>query len=87
MKKMENYFKEIEKELEQKFKFEKIEIIDNSHKHKGHRFFSKDKYHLHLKIQSLYLKSITRLSAQKIIMSTLKDDLKTKIHALEISID
>jgi|TARA_Y100000741_G_scaffold335814_1_gene294007 BolA protein len=87
MKKMENYFKEIEKKLEQKFKFEKIEIIDNSHKHKGHRFFSKDKYHLHLKIQSLYLKSITRLSAQKIIMSTLKDDLKTKIHALEISID
>ena len=87
MKKMENYFKEIEKKLEKKFKFEKIEIIDNSHKHKGHRFFSKDKYHLHLKIQSLYLKSITRLSAQKIIMSTLKDDLKTKIHALEISID
>ena len=87
MKKMENYFKEIEKKLEQKFKFEKIEIIDNSHKHKGHSFFSKDKYHLHLKIQSLYLKSITRLSAQKIIMSTLKDDLKTKIHALEISID
>ena len=87
MKKMENYFREIEKKLEKKFKFEKIEIIDNSHKHKGHRFFSKDKYHLHLKIQSLYLKSITRLSAQKIIMSTLKDDLKTKIHALEISID
>ena len=84
---MENYFKEIEKKLEKKFKFEKIEIIDNSHKHKGHRFYSKDKYHLHLKIQSLYLKSVTRLSAQKIIMNTLKDDLKTKIHALEISID
>ena len=84
---MENYFKDIEKKLEKKINFEKLEIINNSHKHKGHRFFSKDKYHLHLKIQSLYLKSITRLSAQKIIMSTLKDDLKTKIHALEISID
>jgi len=84
---MENYFKEIEKKLEKKFKFEKIEIIDNSHKHKGHRFYSEDKYHLHLKIKSLYLKSITRLSAQKIIMNTLKEDLKTRIHALEISID
>ena len=84
---MENYFKEIEKKLEKKFKFEKIEIIDNSHKHKGHRFYSEDKYHLHLKIKSLYLKSITRLSAQKIIMNTLKEDLKKKIHALEISID
>ena len=84
---MENYFKEIEKKLEKKFKFEKIEIIDNSYKHKGHKFFSEDKYHLHLKIKSLYLKSITRLSAQKIIMNTLKEDLKKKIHALEISID
>ena len=52
---MENYFKEIEKKLEKKFKFEKIEIIDNSHKHKGHRFYSEDKYHLHLKIKHLLL--------------------------------
>ena len=43
--------------------------------------------HLHLKIKSLYLKSISRLSAQKLIMNVLKEDLKTKIHALEISIE
>ena len=84
---MENYFSYIEKKLEEKINFEKLEIIDNSHKHKGHKFFSEDKYHLHLKIESLYLKSISRLSAQKLIMSILKDDLKTKIHALEISIE
>ena len=84
---MKNYFDEICSKLNKEIAIEDIKIVDNSHKHKGHRFFSKDKYHLHLKIQSLYLKSITRLSAQKIIMSTLKDDLKTKIHALEISID
>ena len=83
---MENYFKEIEKKLMEKIKFEKLEIIDNSQKHKGHKFFSKNKYHLHLKIESLYLRSISRLSAQKIIMNIMKDDLKTKIHALEISI-
>ena len=65
----------------------KIEIINNSHKHKGHKFFSEDKYHLHLKIQSLYLKSLTRLNAQKLIMSVLKEELKTKIHALEISVE
>ncbi len=84
---MENYFDEIEKKLKEKIKFEKLEIINNSHKHKGHKFFSEDKYHLHLKIQSLFLKSITRLSAQKLIMNILKDDLKNKIHALEISIE
>ena len=83
---MENYFSYIEKKLEEKINFEKLEIIDNSHKHKGHKFFSEDKYHLHLKIESLYLKSISRLSAQKLIMNILKEDLKTKIHALEISI-
>jgi len=84
---MENYFKDIEKKLEKKINFEKLEIINNSHKHKGHQFFSEEKYHLHLKIKSLYLRSISRLSAQKLIMNILKEDLKTKIHALEISIE
>ena len=84
---MENYFKEIEKKLKEKINFEQLEIIDNSLKHKGHKFSSEDKYHLHLKIKSLYLKSISRLNAQKMIMNILKDDLKTKIHALEITIE
>ena len=84
---MENYFKAIEKKLKEKINFEKLEIIDNSEKHKGHKFFSKEKYHLHLKVKSLYLNSIPRLNAQKLIMNILKDDLKDKIHALEISIE
>jgi len=84
---MENYLKDLEKKLKKEIIFEKIEIIDNSHKHKGHKFFSKDKYHLHLKVKSLYLRSISRIKAQKLIMNTLKKDLKTKIHALKISID
>jgi len=84
---MENYFKDIEKRLKEKINFEELEIIDNSQKHKGHKFFSEEKYHLHLKIKSLYLKSISRLTAQKLIMNILKEDLKTKIHALEISIE
>tara|TARA_Y200000002_G_scaffold379058_1_gene387602 strand:- start:685 stop:939 length:255 start_codon:yes stop_codon:yes gene_type:complete len=84
---MKDYFKEIEKKLEEKINFEKLEIIDNSHKHKGHKFFSEGKYHLHLKISSLYLKSISSLNAQKLVMNILKKDLETKIHALEISIE
>ena len=77
---MENYFKDIEKKLKEKINFEKLEIIDNSHKHKGHKFFSEEKYHLHLKIKSLYLRSISRLSAQKLIMNILKEDLKLLKH-------
>ena len=84
---MENYFKEIESKLAEKINFEKLEIINNSHKHKGHKFFSEEKYHLHLKIKSLYLNSLSRVSAQKMIMKILNEDLKTKIHALEIRIE
>ena len=84
---MKNYFEEIEKKLKKNIKFESLEIVDNSHLHKGHKFFSSEKYHLHLKIKSLYLKSMTRINAQKMIMRLLKDESKTKIHALEISIE
>jgi len=83
---MENYFKDIENRLKEKISFEKLEIIDNSSKHKGHKFFSKEKYHLHLKINSTKLKSMNKISAHKLIMNILKDDLRRKIHALEISI-
>ena len=84
---MKDYFVQIENKLKRSVKFENLEIIDNSHKHKGHRFFSENKFHLHLKIKSSQLKSLSRVDAQKLIMGLLKDDLEQKIHALEISID
>ena len=84
---MKNYFEDICKKLNNEIKIENIEIVDNSHKHKKHKSFSPDKYHLHLKVKSLYLNSISRVTAQKKIMKILKDELKYKIHALEISIE
>ena len=84
---MKNYFDEIYKKLNNEIEIEDIKIVDNSYKHKGHKFFSPEKLHLHLKIKSLYLNSLSRVSAQKIIMKVLSEDLKTKIHALEISIE
>ena len=84
---MNNYFEEIKEKLSRQIKIERIEVIDNTKKHQSHKFFVKDKYHLHLKIKSQYLQSITRLNAQKIIMKVLKQDLRSKIHALEISIE
>tara|TARA_X000000368_G_scaffold249124_1_gene196741 strand:+ start:198 stop:455 length:258 start_codon:yes stop_codon:yes gene_type:complete len=84
---MKNYFEEICIKLNNEIKIEHIDIVDNSHKHKRHKSFSPEKFHLHLKIKSLYLNSLTRINAQKVIMKVLKDDLKTKIHALEISIE
>mgnify|MGYP001299074513 CR=1 FL=1 len=84
---MKNYFEEIDKKLKKQIKIEDLKIVDNSHKHKGHKFFSSERFHLQLKIKSLYLQSISRIKAHKLIMEVLKEDLKTKIHALEISIE
>ena len=84
---MKNYFDEIKLKLKKQVEIEELVIIDNSHKHKGHKFFSPEKFHLHLKIKSLYLNSISRVNAQKIIMKILEEDLKNRIHALEISIE
>jgi BolA protein len=84
---MKIYFDEIKTKLNNEIELEEIEIVDNSHKHKGHKFFSPEKFHLKLKIKSLYLASLSRVNAQKMIMKILSDDLKTKIHALEISIE
>ena len=83
---MNNYFDQIIKKLKDKIEIEEIEIVDNSSKHKGHKFFSPEKFHLQLKIKSIFLTSISRVSAQKLIMKILREDLKDKIHALEISI-
>ena len=84
---MKNYFEEIRSKLTKEIELENIEIVDNSYKHRGHKFYSPEKFHLHLKIKSLYLSSLSRVNAQKIIMKVLSNDLKTKIHALEISIE
>ena len=84
---MNIYFEEICKKLKDEIKIESVKIVDNSSKHKKHKFFSPEKLHLHLKIKSLYLSSLSRVSAQKMIMKILSHDLKSKIHALEISIE
>ena len=84
---MENYFINLEKKIKKNISFEKLEINGNTYKHVGPKCFSKNKYHLHLKIKSTQLTSMSRIDAQKLVMKTLKEDLKKKIHALEISID
>ena len=84
---MKDYFNEIDKKLKEQIEIEELKIVDNSYKHKGHKSFSPEKFHLHLTIKSLYLNSISRVNAQKLVMKILNEDLKKKIHALEISIE
>ena len=52
---MNNFFEDIISKLKKEIEIEQIEIVDNSYKHVKHKSFSPDKFHLHLKIKSLYL--------------------------------
>ena len=84
---MNNFFKNIIDKLKKEIEIEHIEIVDNSYKHLKHKSFSPDKFHLHLKIKSMYLSSISKVKAHREIMKILKDELLNNIHALEISIE
>jgi len=84
---MNNFFKDIITKFKKEIEIEQIEIVDNSHKHAKHKSFSHDKFYLHLKINSLYLSSLSKVTAQREVMKVLRNELANKIHALEISIE
>ena len=83
---MNDFLSFIENKIKENIKVEKILIIDNSNQHRKHRFFDSEKYHLKLEIESTYLRSLDKIKAQRQIMSLLAEELKKKIHALEIKI-
>ena len=83
---MNDFLSFIENKIKKNIKVEKILITDNSNQHKKHRSFDSEKYHLKLEIQSTFLSSLDKIEAQREIMSLLREELKTKIHALEIKI-
>ena len=75
---MNNFFESIASKLKKEIKIENLEIVDNSQKHKKHKFFSPQKLHLHLKIKSNYLNSLSRINAQKKLCKFSKMNSKLK---------
>ena len=45
---MKNYFDEIIKKLNKEIPIEDLIIVDNSHKHRKHKYYSPEKFHLKL---------------------------------------
>ena len=84
---MESFIKVVEKKIRDNVEVNKIEIINNSSKHQGHKSFAKGKFHWKFIIDSKYLKSLSKIEAHKEIMKILKGELKDKIHALELKIN
>ena len=65
---------------------EDILLIDNSKLHNKHKLFDSKKFHLKLIIKSKKLRKLSKIEAHKVIFSILKNEMKNKIHALEIKI-
>ena len=84
---MINYLEKIKAKIVKKVNPENITLLDNSHLHKKHKSFDPKKYHIKLIIESKKLESMQKIQAHKVIFSILDEDMKTKIHALEILIE
>ena len=79
-------FDEIKEKINKKINPENIILIDNSILHRKHKSFDPNKIHLKIIIESKKLKNMDKISAHKEIFSILKNEMKSKIHALEIEI-
>ena len=84
--KIMNFFDEVKEKINKKINPENIILIDNSHLHSKHKSFDINKFHLKIIIKSQKLKNMNKIMAHKEIFSILKDEMKQKIHALEIEI-
>ena len=76
----------IKKKINRKINPENLILIDNSTLHSKHKFYDSNKFHLKIIIKSEKLKNMDKITAHKEIFSILKDEMKNKIHALEIEI-
>ena len=76
----------VKRKLKNKIKFEDIEIIDKSFLHKNHISNTDGKFHLQINIKSEELKDLGRIKSDRIIYSTIKDELEKHIHSLSIRI-
>ena len=83
---MISFFDKIKEKINKKINPEKLILIDNSNFHAKHKFFDKNKLHLKIIIESDKLRKLNKIDAHKKIFSILKEEVKNKIHALEIEI-
>ena len=80
------FLENIKAKINKKLNPEQILLIDNSSLHAKHKSFDSNKFHLKLIIKSEKLRKLRKIDAHRVIFSILKDEMKDKIHSLEIKI-
>ena len=75
------------KKISDNVDFEELEVLNNSHLHKGH---SGDdgtlETHYKITIKSDYLNNLSKVNAHKQINKAVKDEFDSGLHALEIKL-
>ena len=83
---MITFLEKVKAKINNKLSPEQILLTDNSYLHTKHKSFDSNKFHFKLIIKSEKLKNMKKIDAHKTIFSILHDEMKNKIHALEIEI-
>tara|TARA_B100000686_G_C16393419_1_gene763596 strand:- start:193 stop:447 length:255 start_codon:yes stop_codon:yes gene_type:complete len=83
---MTTFLEDVKEKINRELNPENLLLVDNSHLHKKHESFDNTRLNLKLVIKSEKLKKMSKIEAHKKIFSILKDEMKSKIHALEIHI-
>ena len=82
-----NFFEQVKEKINKKINPENVTLIDNSNLHIKHKSFDSNKFHLKIIIKSKKLRNMDKVAAHKKIFSILKNEMRDKIHALEIEIN
>ncbi len=76
----------IETSLRARFAPERLEIVDESHKHKGHAGWREGgETHFHVTVISEAFAGQSRLERQRAVYAALADELAGGVHALQIT--
>ena len=77
----------VKKKINQKISCEKIEIEDKTFLHESHQSHQRGKFHIKLIINSKKFQNMTKIESHRAIFSVLNDEMKNKIHAMEIVVE
>ena len=77
----------VKRKINQNISCEKVEVEDKTFLHRNHQSHQNGKFHIKLKIKSLYLKEKNKIESSKKIYKILDEELKKSIHSIQILID
>jgi len=83
---MKTFLDIIKEKINNELQPEHLLLIDNSHLHTKHKSFNPNKYHLKIVIKSTKLREMNKIDSHRLIFSVLGEEMKKKIHALEIEV-